>query len=124
MWGQCFVEDMAERRKDKKKGGKMEKLVISAVKKRVKLFIQEEENKNNYIEYLKLIKAQFPLFEMDFKESLVDKRRKIPQTKILLHFFAGTCEKDNLLISYSTYDLNENEESIAQEMLELIQEAL
>jgi hypothetical protein len=94
----------------------------TAVKKRVKVFIQEEENKNNYLEYLKLIQSQFPGSEISVKEALVDKRRKIPQTKILLHFFAGKCEKDNLLISYASYGLEENEEgdTLASEMLQLI----
>jgi hypothetical protein len=67
------------------------------VKKRVKVFIKEEENKNNYLEYLKLIQSQFPGSEISIKEALVDKRRKIPQTKILLHFFAGIEWKEEIL---------------------------
>jgi hypothetical protein len=37
---------------------------------------------------------------MEIKETLVDKRRKIPQTKIILHFFAGKCTSTNAFMLY------------------------
>jgi hypothetical protein len=38
---------------------------------------------------------------LSLKETLSDRRKKIPKTKIFLHFFAGTADKDFL---YAHYD--------------------
>jgi len=39
---------------------------------------------------------------MKVRTELCDKRRKIPQTKIVLSFFAGNCDRDNIFIGYKT----------------------
>ncbi len=67
--------------------------------------------------YLILLNDNLPEYKLEFKESLVDKRRKIPQTKILLHYFAGVCAKNNLLISYANYPNLDEYESVAQTQL-------
>lgn len=49
---------------------------------------------------------------------MVDKRRKIPKTKILMNYFAGKAEKDNL---YAHYDLDKKIDTLdTNDMKELI----
>lgn len=60
---------------------------------------------------------------MEIKEALVDKRRKIPQTKIILHFFAGNCKTETAFMSYESQDRSA-QKSLAQKMLQMIQKAL
>jgi hypothetical protein len=57
-------------------------------------------NKNRFLDHLNELKKAFPKIEMEIKETLVDKRRKIPQTKIILHFFAGKCKHKNAFMFY------------------------
>jgi hypothetical protein len=60
-------------------------------KRKMKVFIMEEDNKNVFLTYINETKKRYSDVQMEIKEALVDKRRKIPQTKIILHYFAGKC---------------------------------
>lgn len=41
-----------------------------------------------------------------------------------MHYFAGRCQMNNILLSYSSYPLNQQGESIAEQQLLLIQKGL
>jgi hypothetical protein len=50
--------------------------------------------------YINELKKSNPDIETEIKEALVDKRRKIPQTKIILHFFAGKSKSESAFMFY------------------------
>ena len=57
---------------------------------------------------------------MDIKESLVDHRRKVPQSRIQLYYFAGQCTSRNIYMGYQ--QLEDKEE--VEKMKKLMQQAI
>ena len=39
--------------------------------------------------------------KVTYEEELEDRRKKIPQARLYIHFWTGECEKNNILMDYS-----------------------
>ena len=60
------------------KNQKEKKKSVQKHKRKIEMFIMEEENKNMLLIYINQLRKAKPSIEMDIKESLVNKRMKIP----------------------------------------------
>ena len=109
VFGTFALEDVRQERKKEGLFDRFKNWVQSApavVKRKIKVFIMQEDQKEQFIKYLLVLRMSNPQMEINFNERLVDRRRKIPQTKIMLKYFAGKPEKD---LVYLGYDFNTEE---------------
>ena len=58
--------------------------------KRATFFGLDEEDKDNFYEVIEGLKITNPDIPVNYSIKLVDYRKKVPRTKLLLYFFAGS----------------------------------
>lgn len=71
--------------------------------KKAVIYVDGDEDKRNFIEELTMLQQSNPYIPMSWSWKQIDNRKKIPRTKVLLHYFAGTVN-ENKNILYMAYD--------------------
>jgi hypothetical protein len=75
--------------------------VESFGKNKIKIYLDEDATivyLESYISYL----IQKEDKKISIKKDIADIRKKIPQTKIYLHWFAGKAQRKNIFINYGS----------------------
>jgi nickel-dependent lactate racemase len=75
--------------------------------KKAIFFINNDLDKNKLVETVERIKKINQGIPVEINIRLVDYRKKVPKTKVFLHFFAGTVSSKNILfMSYESVGSN------------------
>ncbi len=76
--------------------------VESFGKNRIKVYLDHDDNINhmeNYIGFLTKDENK----KIVIKKDIADARKKIPQTKIYMHWYAGKSQRNNVLIKFTSF---------------------